>query len=518
MPTFVADAIKSQLKNFLADNDVQFDENANRTVLVAEVEGVLRGAGIDPAKFDLQTNRVVRFADDAPLPIHSSYRADVPPPDRFYLEPVGTAPARWDAYVEAFGYYWDAVGLPDGKKRSVLLHVVGPEVQLLFKGLKEDSTITDGYARALAALNGYFHPRKHSRYERYLFSKLTQGSDESVDAFVSRLRAQALHCSFTDVDDRILDQIVLHCSSSMLRDRLLRKGDKLTLEEALTEARVFESVQEQSAVMAKRPDVSALRSSTFSSASHSSASRSPTRSQSSPSWKSRPTYCGLCKHCNQIHEFKRGVCPVLYKEFKQEDNPPHRQHFNKPMRGKKKVRAIDVDQDDDSDESPVTFVSSVATQDGRQDSLFTSLHVAGQSCQFHLDTGAAVCLIPARYVPAGVQLSPPGKVGMYDGSPLHALGKCVLRVVNPRDGRRYDILFTVVREGTPLLSLNASVTMGFLIVNAHVIRKTTRQVKRHFGVRQVKMEPVRKICKYTPQDKTFLSQYHGSSFVPFQGR
>ena len=130
------------------------------------------------------------------------------------------------------------------------------------------------------------------------------------------------------------------------------------------------------------------------------------------------------------------------------------------------------------EETGVTFVSCVATQGRRQESLFVTLAVAGRRCRFLLDTGAKVSLLPAHFMPPGTeltQLSSEDGVAMYDGTPLPTLGKCVLRVVNPRNGRRYDVVFHVVQEGTPLLSLNASVTMGFITVNAHVLRLALAQ-------------------------------------------
>ena len=154
MPTFVADAIKAQLKTFLGDNDVQFDENAVRDVLAAKVEETLRTAGIDPTRFDLQTNRVLIPASEGRLPSMASSRAevvDLPPPSPFALNPQASVASRWEKWVTSFTYYRKAAFGPttsSEKLRNVFLHVAGPQVQELFASLQENDQEPDLLKRA----------------------------------------------------------------------------------------------------------------------------------------------------------------------------------------------------------------------------------------------------------------------------------------------------------------------------------------------------------------------------------
>lgn len=362
-------------------------------------------------------------------------------PDRFMLEPSMTVSSRWDHWVESFKYFWDAAGMFEEKKRAVLLHAVGPDVQALFHGLKEDADIKDGFERALAALTAYFHPRKNTRYERYLFSKMSQSRDETIDAFLSRLRSQARHCVFLDEDDRLLDQIVHHCASEKLRDRLLVKGDDLTLDVAVKVARTLEAVMEQSAVMS-RSTVSTLR------AQHYKAEEDGSDSDR-VSGQQRKNRKKFMEHCS----------PRMNREESTEHCSPQ------------KVSSADEGEEE------VVYVSKLSA--GRRTSLFTTLMMSGQPCRFLLDSGAVVNIVSKGHVPSGTQLDPPGcSVVMYDGSPLKILGQCVLRVQNPKNKRRYDVLFHVVESGTCLLNSRAMLKMRFIKITGYVYRLSPQDATR----------------------------------------
>lgn len=256
MPTFLNSMIKDQCKAFLRDNEVQFEDTATRNDLVDLVRATLEAAGIDAEHWDFQSNRALIPAGAASNAVGQSYASlgEVAPPDRFLLADL-SGPAlvvKWDAWLESFEYYCAAAGFKNAqadKKRSLLLHTVGPEVQRVFKGLKEKENEPDVFKRALDALKEYFEPLRNPRYERFIFSKIRQNVGESFDSFVTRLRVQAKYCEFADEDDRLLDQLLLSCHQDKLRDRLLIKGKQLTLQDALMEARCFESVLHQSAVI-----------------------------------------------------------------------------------------------------------------------------------------------------------------------------------------------------------------------------------------------------------------------------
>ena len=79
--------------------------------------------------------------------------------------------------------------------------------------------------------------------ERYRFKCRVQQPHESTDKFVSDLRNLGSTCSFADLDEQIISQIIEKSHNPKIRENLLTEGDGLTLEKAMTLARTFEQTQ-----------------------------------------------------------------------------------------------------------------------------------------------------------------------------------------------------------------------------------------------------------------------------------
>ncbi|KAE8601352.1 hypothetical protein XENTR_v10013648 [Xenopus tropicalis] len=97
----------------------------------------------------------------------------------------------------------------DKRKKALLLHYAGSAVYDIYCTLPTDST--DNYTKCSKALSDYFSPKTNVRYERYKFRIAKQLPQETMDAFVTRLRELAQSCSFTDVDDEITTQVIVSC-------------------------------------------------------------------------------------------------------------------------------------------------------------------------------------------------------------------------------------------------------------------------------------------------------------------
>lgn len=68
-----------------------------------------------------------------------------------------------------------------------------------------------------------FQPKKNITYERYVFKQAVQLKDESSINFITRLRGLAESCNFTDPGQAVKDQFISSCSSTRLRQKLLRE-------------------------------------------------------------------------------------------------------------------------------------------------------------------------------------------------------------------------------------------------------------------------------------------------------
>ena len=169
----------------------------------------------------------------------------IPPFDAF--DQASSVGPRWTRWKQRLQYYIDARGITvDNRKRALLLHLAGPAVQDIFATLSDTGTT---YADALAALETYFSPQKNLQFERHSFRKAHQAASEPVDQYVTRLRRLGENCEFDkySLDEAIKDQLIEHCSSTILRRRLLREKSSATLSSLLDIARSMESANFQAA-------------------------------------------------------------------------------------------------------------------------------------------------------------------------------------------------------------------------------------------------------------------------------
>ena len=98
----------------------------------------------------------------------------------------------------------------------------------------------------------YFIPKGNVPFERQLFRQLTQGSEETVDQFVCRLRQGAATCDFGEREDEyIRDQLIDKYFSGKLRRKFLEKEGGATLNNLLITARAQEAVNLQMEAMGR---------------------------------------------------------------------------------------------------------------------------------------------------------------------------------------------------------------------------------------------------------------------------
>ena len=72
--------------------------------------------------------------------------------------------------------------------------------------------------------------------------------EESIDDFMTRCRNQATECKFrdvTDVGERLIEQLIIGTKHKKVQERLLSKGESLTLDEAMDNCRTYEAMLTQ---------------------------------------------------------------------------------------------------------------------------------------------------------------------------------------------------------------------------------------------------------------------------------
>ncbi|RWR99570.1 hypothetical protein B4U79_14484, partial [Dinothrombium tinctorium] len=146
---------------------------------------------------------------------------------------------RWERWKRGLESYLLALNVnQSNRKRAILLHVGGEELQDIVDGLKDPG---DNYEKTIDALNKHFSPTKNIIFECHMFQQIEQNKEESIDAFASRLRQAAKSCEFGELIDRMIAvQIVNRCQSAALRKRFLRE-ESLTLDSILQIGRAHEA-------------------------------------------------------------------------------------------------------------------------------------------------------------------------------------------------------------------------------------------------------------------------------------
>lgn len=120
---------------------------------------------------------------------------------------------RWKKWLQRFENFLLAMDIKDDtRKRAMLLHYAGDEVQDIYDTLSDTGQAKD-YAVAVNKLNEYFSPKVNIAYETYIFREATQKVEESLDAYHTRLRQLAATCEFTDTDREIKTMIIQTCTS-----------------------------------------------------------------------------------------------------------------------------------------------------------------------------------------------------------------------------------------------------------------------------------------------------------------
>ena len=66
-------------------------------------------------------------------------------------------------------------------------------------------------------LDGYFSMKKNVDYVVFQFRQAVQKAGETVDLFATRLRKQAAHCKFSDLERELKSGITQNCHSKHLQ-------------------------------------------------------------------------------------------------------------------------------------------------------------------------------------------------------------------------------------------------------------------------------------------------------------
>lgn len=327
-------------------------------------------------------------------------------------------------------------------------------------------------------------PCVNETVERYRFFSRNQGSSEAIDSYVTELKVLTKTCNFGTLRDSLIrDRIVCGSNNASMRERLLREK-KLTLDSCIQLCRAAEMSRDNVKTISG-PTVEEVH-----------AVQGSARNK-------QPENMVDCKFCGKSHEKNKQKCPAYGKKCKNcgKDN-----HFaakcKAPQQAKeKKNKQVHNVAECESDEFEeilcVTEVENVNVVDKHSTQLFACMLLGKKTVKFQIDSGATCNIIPIDVIDPHTQIEDTKTVlVMYNKSKLRPLGKCKLKLRNPRNQKLYQLEFQVVGKGAtgPLLGKRASEGMQLIKVHYENIMAidsivtTSPDTRGQWTMDQIKME------------------------------
>ncbi|XP_062708968.1 uncharacterized protein K02A2.6-like [Aedes albopictus] len=174
--------------------------------------------------------------------------AAVPP--TFAFEPFDKNKTKWSRWVKRLEGACEIFGIPDDKKKNMLLHYMGAETyNVLCDHLSPEEPEAKTYAEIVTALGDYFDPAPLEMVELWKFRQRMQREGESIAEYITALQREAKYCDFGDyLPKGLRNQLVFGLRSDRTRTRLIEEKN-LTFDKAKQIALSMEASGEAAEVL-----------------------------------------------------------------------------------------------------------------------------------------------------------------------------------------------------------------------------------------------------------------------------
>ena len=325
----------------------------------------------------------------------------------------GNISENWKKFVQRFDLYMEATEKTkksDKTKVSILLHIMGEEAIEVYNTFtfptEEDGSTVITLAGVKDKFEGYCTPKKNLTLERYNFNKICQQSDESVEAFVTRLRTQAKKCEYgTLEEDLITDRIVIGCRENVVRERMLRE-EGLKLERAILILKSAELVKSQAQQLSTDHGASA---SVNKISQERNTDRNPRRMITNCYFcggdharSSCPAYGTTCSKCGKKNHWAKqcGVARPRGGRSGRSQSRNRKQPYKQKQQNSqsKRVHQVEADEEDVDIDSLAIHATNSSSKNSKRGRLQALLCVQQPNVKLEVqvDTGAETNLLPVR--------------------------------------------------------------------------------------------------------------------------
>ena len=310
---------------------------------------------------------------------------------------------------------------------------------------------------------------------RLELSSLMQKDDEAIDDFGCRLKAKATACQFRDDDSRD-EQITFQLIKGVLwpeeRKALIKKGNSLTLEQAVKSAQSFQATMNNTSSFSHSTMIHAVNRSSGRQCKYCGLDHPP---------RQCPAYGKICNNCGLRNHFSK-MC--LQKKSQQASTKPatydkSRRPSPRRERSNRRVHEMTLKAGDDTlDCGAVTITVSDVSVSTRQ-SIMAKLNArppdVNRKCTLTVkaDTGANGNLLPLRCLrqmyPDGNKASSmltPCDVSLnaVNGTPINQYGYINIPVSFEQSDWSIETFYVCDTDGPPILSCGTTEELGIISI------------------------------------------------------
>ncbi|KAJ8027411.1 LYR motif-containing protein 2 [Holothuria leucospilota] len=165
------------------------------------------------------------------------------------------AEEKWSSYCERLEQYFIVNDLTVDKKQvAVLIAAMGSKTYSVLKDLASPRKPSDIYKDIVDKLRAHFSPMPPAMGERFRFYARKQTQGESVNQYLAELKRLASTCNFDQfLNEALRDAFVFGLRDEHAQRRLFAYDDKLTLENAFSEAVSLETASAINTAMVRGP-------------------------------------------------------------------------------------------------------------------------------------------------------------------------------------------------------------------------------------------------------------------------